>query len=228
MLRFPAARTAAWFDPDKSIAIVADGMGGAACGEIASHITCEVVAERLNNSGQDASVELLEDAIREANARVLERARSERSCKGMGSTIVAACWELPRVWVANVGDSRAYLHRQGVLQQLTHDQTLVNELRERMGLTQEEVANFPHKNVLTMAIGSTDDLVVRIAEAEFVNGDHLLLCSDGLTGPVPENTIANLLDRDIPLDEKVRELISAAKHHGAPDNVTVVLLRYHA
>ncbi len=152
-----------WFlDLSMGLAIVADGMGGASCGEVASSLAVEVVVEYLRKPPVSWPPEqLLEEAIQEANRRVYERASAQEGCSGMGSTIVAALWELPRMVVANVGDSRAYLWREGELRQLSYDQTLVNELRLRFGLTAEEVSNFPHRNVLTMAVGTTSDLLVR-------------------------------------------------------------------
>jgi protein phosphatase len=144
----------------------------------------------------------------------------------MGSTIVLAFWDLPRLLIANVGDSRAYLWRDGTLTQLSYDQTLVNELRLRFGLSEEEVRNFPHKNVLTMAVGTTPEVTIRIHEEELAPGDVILLCSDGLSGPVAEEAMAATLSRDAPLQYQVEQLITQAKAGGGPDNVTVVLLRY--
>jgi serine/threonine protein phosphatase PrpC len=140
--------------------------------------------------------------------------------------VVVAVWELPRLIIANVGDSRAYLWRNGTLSQLSYDQTLVNELRIRFGLSEQEVSNFPHKNVLTMAVGTTPDLTIRTRDQALEPGDVVLLCSDGLSGPVSEPAIAATLSRDTPLPEQVRQLINQAKAAGGPDNVTVVLLRY--
>jgi len=145
----------------------------------------------------------------------------------MGSTAVVAFWDLPRLVIANVGDSRAYLWRNGALRQLSYDQTLVNELRVRFGLSEQEVANFPHKNVLTMAVGSTADLKVRLSEHTLEPGDEVLLCSDGLSGFVPEPAIAATLSRDRAVEVQVEQLINQAKAAGAPDNVTVISLRYN-
>ncbi|HVX66267.1 MAG TPA: PP2C family serine/threonine-protein phosphatase [Bryobacteraceae bacterium] len=216
-------------DPDLKLAIVADGMGGASCGEVASAMTVEIVANRLRNSagGAPPLAEAIEAAIREANACVLDKAHTDEPCAGMGSTVVVASWDLPRLFIANVGDSRAYLWRDGTLTQLSYDQTLVNELRIRFGLSEQEVSNFPHKNVLTMAVGSTPDLTIRTREEILQPGDVVLLCSDGLSGPVSEAAIAATLSRDTPLPDQVSQLINQAKAAGAPDNVTVVVLRYN-
>ncbi len=219
-------------DRESRLAIVADGMGGASCGEVASSMTVEIVADRLRtklpaSADADAAGEVIEAAIREANQCVLSRARTDEPCAGMGSTVVLAHWNLPHLLIANVGDSRAYLCRQGTLRQLSYDQTLVNELRVRFGLSEQEVSNFPHKNVLTMAVGTTPDLTIRTHEQELEPGDVILLCSDGLSGPVSEPAIAATLSQDSPLPDLVQQLINQAKAAGAPDNVTAVLLRYN-
>lgn len=214
-------------DPELRVAVVADGMGGASCGEVASAITVDVVIDRLRQ-GLPGGLpgEAVQEAIREANRCVLARARNEEACSGMGSTVVVAFWQLPQLFIANVGDSRAYLWRDGRLSQLSYDQTLVNELRVRFGLSEQEVSNFPHKNVLTMAVGTTADMLIRTHEETLQPGDLVLLCSDGLSGPVTERAIAATLSRDTPLEDQVTGLINQAKSAGAPDNVTAILLRY--
>ncbi len=213
-------------EEELGLAIVADGMGGASCGEVASELTVKTVAGYLRHPPIAwPPAQLLEEAIQEANRCVLERATREPDCSGMGSTIVAALWRLPQVIIANVGDSRAYLWRAGALTQLSYDQTLVNELRLRFGLTEQEVSNFPHRNVLTMAVGTSADVAVRVHELILEPGDQILLCSDGLSGPVPEADLLGILGTQEPLDASVGRLIEAAKARGAPDNVTAVLLR---
>ncbi len=186
-------------DTSLHVAVVADGMGGALCGEVASAITVETVMEYLRCTPVVDPGHAMEAAIKEANRRVLDKARVEEGCNGMGSTVVVALWNVPRLHIANVGDSRAYLWRDGVLTQLSYDQTLVNELRMRFGLSEAEVSNFPHKNVLTQAVGTTPELTVRLREEDLVPGDVVLLCSDGLSGPVSEPAIAATLSRDAPL-----------------------------
>jgi PPM family protein phosphatase len=220
----------AWsFEPSLHLAMVADGMGGAACGEVASRMTIDSVVEFLRDAhGEDSrgkAVRLVE-AIREANRRVIERTRQEQGCRGMGSTVVAAYWDLPHVLIVNVGDSRAYLFRQGKLDQLSYDQTVVNELRRRMELTEAQVEQFPYRNALTMAIGSTDDVMICTRELELQPGDELLLCSDGLTGPVSDERIAAILGGEEGLETRVAHLVQEAKHGGGPDNITVILLSY--
>jgi protein phosphatase len=177
-------------DPALHVAVVADGMGGAQCGEIASAMTVESVMEHLRGVPLSVAPETaIEEAIRCANRRVLEKARAEEGCSGMGSTVVVAFWDLPRLIVCNVGDSRAYLWRDGLLIQISYDQTLVNELKMRFGLSEAEVSNFPHKNVLTMAVGTAPELMIRTQEQVLSPGVEVLLCSDGLSGPVYEDEI---------------------------------------
>lgn len=214
-------------EPSLGLAVVADGMGGASCGEVAAALAVETVAEYVGRPVAASSLEeLLEQAVREANRRVLERAQSQQGCQGMGSTIVAALWRLPHMVIVNVGDSRAYLHREGVLTQLSYDQTLVNELRVKFGLSAEEVRNFPHKNVLTMAVGSSPEITIRTRLESLIPGDQILLCSDGLSGPVPHDEIASILSSPEPLAVIAERLVEAANAHGGPDNITAVLLRY--
>ncbi|MCS7315727.1 MAG: Stp1/IreP family PP2C-type Ser/Thr phosphatase [Bryobacterales bacterium] len=218
----------AWLiDPSLGLAIVADGMGGASCGEVAAAIAVEAVVEYVRSlAAHSAPEEVLEQAVRLANHRVFQHAQTREGCQGMGTTIVAALWRLPRVCIANVGDSRAYLCRGRQLIQLSYDQTLVNELRVKFGLTAEEVSNFPHKNVLTMAVGTGPEVTVRTHTENLMPGDQILLCSDGLSGPVPEEEIASIMASAEPLPVKAERLVEAARAHGAPDNVTAVLLRY--
>jgi protein phosphatase len=213
-------------DPGLQVAIVADGMGGALCGEVASAITVETILQYLRCTPVVDAEHAVEAAIKEANRRVIERAKIDEGCNGMGSTVVVAFWNAPHIHIANVGDSRAYLWRNGTLTQLSYDQTLVNELRMRFGLSEAEVSNFPHKNVLTMAVGSTPELTVRMRVEELTPGDMVLLCSDGLSGPVTEPAIAATLSHDAPLQYQVEQLITQAKAAGGPDNATAVLLRY--
>jgi protein phosphatase len=208
------------------LAIVADGMGGAACGEIASALTVETVSACLKSPAEALAPEqLVKEAIREANRRVLARARQEAACDGMGSTIVAAYWTPPRLVIANVGDSRAYLFRGGELSQLSYDQTLANELRRTLHLSDEQIAEYPHRNVLTMAIGSTDDLAVQTREETLAPGDEILLCSDGLWGAVSDEAIAEILAERRPLRETVEKLVETAKTRRSEDNITAVVLR---
>jgi protein phosphatase len=213
--------------PDLALAVVADGMGGAACGEIASEITVNTIVDYVRAPVEDGLSEemLLKEAVRVANQRVWETAQDRRDCNGMGSTVVLARWKDDQVWIANVGDSRAYLWRAGELRQLSYDQNLANELRMNLGLSEEQISHYPHRNVLTMAIGTTPEVLVRLHEEKLQDNDLVLLCSDGLYGPATEKKIASILASNRGLEAMGKDLVQAALDGGGPDNVTVVLLR---
>ena len=203
------------------VAAVADGMGGAACGEIAAALTLQALRDALLSAESD-----LKDAARRANALVRQQALQRNLCSGMGSTLVAAYWTGAHVDIINVGDSRAYLYREGRLTQLTYDQTVGNELRHAMGWSEEEFEKFPQRHVLTAAIGAASDVVVRSTQIDLDPGDILLLCSDGLYNPIGDAGIAQVLSRALSPDDTIHALIDAANSAGGPDNITVVLLQF--
>ena len=212
-------------EPKLNTAIVADGMGGASCGEVASSITVESVLGYLAAQSQTADVaERLLNAIRSANRDVYETAKFRSECDGMGSTIVLAHWSDSHIWILNSGDSRAYILRNGTLRQLSYDQNIGNELRHSLGLSDEEVSRYPQRNVLTMAVGVGDEITVRCHDEKMEPGDLFLLCSDGLYGPVSEEKITDILLNSEELSVKATALIDLANDHGGPDNITVALL----
>jgi protein phosphatase len=203
------------------IAAVADGMGGEACGEIAAALTLQALREALVSVESD-----LRDAARRANALVRQHAQDRNLCSGMGSTLVAASWKDAHVDIVNVGDSRAYLFREGRLIQLTYDQTVGNELRHAMGWSEEEFERFPQRHVLTAAIGAASDVVVRSTQIDLEPGDILLLCSDGLYIPIGDAGIAEVLNSAATASDSIPSLIEAANAAGGPDNITVVLMQF--
>jgi serine/threonine protein phosphatase PrpC len=209
------------------VAIVADGMGGENSGEVASAITIETVASYLRNPREEGlqSSGLLKEAVRAANRSVWEAAQTRPECHGMGSTIVMARWCDGRVSIVNVGDSRAYLWRDGVLRQLSYDQNVGNDLRTALGLTEEQVRKYPHHNVLTMAVGVSPEVLIREHHEDLMVGDVIMLCSDGLYGPLGDSAIAATLARASSLPTMACELVEMANRAGGPDNITVALLR---
>ncbi len=211
-----------------SVYAVADGMGGHLAGEVASATALEPVEQLDGRIFQDdaAAVTALRDAVVAANQRVSQLAQENPDYRGMGTTLTAALVEGRRLHVAHVGDSRAYLLRDGQFSQLTDDHTLVQHLIDEGQITQEEAANHPQRSVVTRAIGVSEDVDVDSMSLELVPGDQLLLCSDGLTGVVEDQRIARtLMEGDDP-DEAVATLIDLANEAGGPDNITVLLLRY--
>jgi serine/threonine protein phosphatase PrpC len=208
-------------------AILADGMGGQNCGEVGSAITIKTVEEYLAEPEHGLTrEELAKEAIRAANQKVIDAARLRTECDGMGSTIVMALWDPGDLVIANVGDSRAYLYRAGELRQLSYDQNFANELRTKLGFSEERVRDMPNRNVLTMAVGSFEHVLVRTHAERIEPGDRVLLCSDGLYGPVDHSTISQILEGSASLQQAVEALLDCANQNGGPDNVTAILLHY--
>jgi protein phosphatase len=208
-------------------AILADGMGGHSCGEVGSAITVQAVSEYLEAPEPGLSrEEMCKEAIRAANRKVIEAARLRSECEGMGSTVVLAMWQGAELVLANVGDSRAYLYRGGNLRQLTYDQNFGNELRTQLGFSEERVRSMPNRNVLTMAVGSFEHVLVRTQSEYLEAGDLVLLCSDGLYNPVEHEEMVRLLEAATGIEQAVEALVDSANQNGGPDNVTAILLQY--
>jgi protein phosphatase len=196
---------------------VADGMGGARAGEIASKIAASVLRD---SSGEDAVVEL----IKEANRRVYEAATEDETRSGMGTTITAAIVGDDGVQIGHVGDSRAYRVRDGKLEQLTEDHSLVAELVRSGKLSPEEADVHPQRSVITRTVGTDPDVDVDTLEIDARPGDVFLLCSDGLTTMVDDTSILAVVQKNrASLDKAARALVDAANKGGGEDNITIVL-----
>ena len=210
--------------PPLDLYLVADGMGGAQAGEQASKLAGDTVAEYVWKSGQINGGVLLE-AFHEANRRVLRAAEDDPNLHGMGTTLTAG-WKIGEEFlVANVGDSRAYIFQNGQLEQITEDQTWVNEIGRRLGLPEETLKTHSMRHVLTMAIGVSDTLRIHSYAVPLAPGALFLLSSDGLHGVVGAEKIKIILSGDDSLEDKCRVLVSEARAAGGPDNITAVLLR---
>ena len=204
--------------------VVADGMGGAQAGEVASEIAVRQFEGGLPDGSEPGAA--LAALIQEANARIHEQARSDAHHAGMGTTTTAAYVTGDTVVVAHVGDSRCYLLRGGDLIRLTRDHSLVGELVARGKLTEEQAESHPQRSVITRALGPEANVEVDVEAFPARAGDVFLLCSDGLTSMVHEPQLKPLLaDRDRPLDQVGRMLIAAANEAGGRDNITVILFR---
>jgi PPM family protein phosphatase len=202
---------------------VADGMGGAQAGEVASREAAAAFEPGLPDGDPG---EGLEHVIREANRRIHEMSQERTERAGMGTTVTAAyVTEDDCVVVAHVGDSRAYLWRGGELTRLTRDHSLVEELVRRGKLTEEQAETHPQRSVITRALGPEPDVEVDVESFAARAGDLYLLCSDGLTSMVSEDTVRGILELDAPLEQLGRRLVDAANDAGGRDNITVVLFR---
>jgi serine/threonine protein phosphatase PrpC len=206
---------------------VADGMGGARAGEIASSLAAAALQESDGNGASgEARVAAL---IEEANRRVFRRATEDREASGMGTTMTVALVEEDRVAIGHVGDSRAYLIREGRLEQLTDDHSLVAELVRSGKLTPEEAEIHPQRAVITRAVGTEPDVDVDTFSVQGEPGDLFLICSDGLTDMVDEATILDAVEQKRgDLKAAAKELVNAANRVGGEDNITVVFFELTA
>jgi serine/threonine protein phosphatase PrpC len=201
--------------------VVADGMGGAQAGEVASRLAVETFEQGLGNAG--SAEELLAERVLAANARIHEMSREQPQHAGMGTTLTAAHVGAHDVAIAHVGDSRAYRLRDGQFHRLTEDHSLVEEMRRRGQLTAEEADEHPQRSVITRALGPEPDVRVDTLSWRGEAGDVYLLCSDGLTSMVSESRVADILRSTSSLTDAGRTLIAAANDAGGRDNITVVL-----
>lgn len=207
---------------DETLFAVADGIGGFEAGEVASSITIDVLREMEPGDS-------FEEAVREANRRILEAAHNDERLSGMGTTVVAARFSgtqrEPVAEIAHVGDSRAYLLRDGELRPVTEDHSLVAELVRSGDLTRAQASNHPQRNLITRAIGADEDVEVDTTTLPVRADDRVVLCSDGLSDMVPEDRIREILAAS-PEDPETpaRRLLTAALEAGGTDNITVVVV----
>lgn len=212
---------------------VADGMGGAAAGEVASREGLAAVSLLLfghwgslaSHRAREAElIKAMEIAVERASDAVLRYSDDDRTARGMGSTLTAAVIWNGCAYLAQVGDSRAYLLRHGILHQITVDQTLVNDLVAQGSLTREQARTHPQRNMITQALGSPQPLQVVLSRLTLHRGDRLLCCSDGLHGEVADPIIQDVLNRGLSPKRSLELLVEEALARGGRDNITGVLL----
>jgi protein phosphatase len=220
--------------------IVADGMGGHASGEVASKMAVETLREFFASTADDPErtwpykmdrskgyeENRLITGVKLSNLRIYETAQKNSKQRGMGTTICALFAVEDGVYIAHVGDSRAYRIREGKIEQLTEDHSLLNDYKKMKKLTAEEIENFPHKNVIVRALGMKDTVKVDTRFEAPRAGDTMLLCSDGLCGPVTDERMLEIVQSSIDLPSATRRLIETANENGGPDNITCVLARW--
>jgi protein phosphatase len=225
-------------DADK-LAIVADGMGGHASGEVASKMAVEMVSEHFKATQEEAELtwpykldhsdrydaNRLINGIKLANLEIYERAQREESCHGMGTTIVASFFLDDKVLIGHVGDSRVYRFRDGHLAQLTEDHSLLNDYIKMKRLSSEDAGKFPHKNVIVRALGMKESVQVDLISDPHRQGDVYLMCSDGLSGMVDDAGLAYILSDENDLDAACERMIQSANRNGGVDNITCLLAR---
>lgn len=209
---------------------VCDGMGGAAAGEVASQMAVDMIFERISAGGpaeeRDELARRLVRAIEYTGAHIFQEARADRGKRGMGTTATIAAMLDRRLFVGQVGDSRAYLLRDGKLVQLSRDQSLVNQLIEAGQLTEEEAETFEHNNIILQALGTAETVQVDLTYVDICKGDILMMCSDGLSGMIRADEIREVLLNSKEPMEACRELTDRANAAGGHDNITVIVARF--
>lgn len=220
--------------------VVADGMGGHASGEVASKMAVDTLQEFFAATADDPErtwpykmdrskgyeENRLVTGIKLCNLRIFEEAQRNAKQRGMGTTLVALFAVEDGVYLAHVGDSRSYRIRDSAIDLLTEDHSLLNDYKKMKRLTEEEIANFPHKNVIVRALGMKDTVKVDTRfEAPRV-GDTMVLCTDGLSGPVTDERILEIVLSSPDLPTATNRLIEAANENGGPDNVTCIVARW--
>ena len=203
--------------------IVADGMGGHKAGDFASSFSVKQVVESIGKSDSSNPIKVIRTAIEKANLDLIEEAKKSPEKSGMGTTIVVATVVERYLYVANVGDSRLYLVGDTIAQ-ITRDHSLVEEMVRAGKLGKKEARLHPDKNIITRAIGATEDLMVDFFDLRLREGDTILMCSDGLSNMVDDADILRIMNEHSGVEEKTRALIRQANENGGKDNIAVVVV----
>lgn len=212
--------------------IVADGMGGHNAGDYASQHAVEKVVEviqGIESEWTDKKIDVdrvksdIQRAINEANAYIYKRSVEETTLRGMGTTLVVACYINKQAVVANVGDSRLYLVNEEI-KQITQDHSLVEEMVNLGGIDRESARNHPDKNIITRAVGVKESVIADFFDVPIKSGDRVLLCSDGLTNMLEDKEIHRIIRGYTDIEQAAKELIQAANENGGRDNIAVVLV----
>lgn len=224
------------------LAIVCDGMGGHASGEVASRLAVELIVDHFTETGKQQiltwpykvdrdmrkDINRMVTGIMLANLEIWERSQREARFKGMGTTCVGIYFLDDHLIIGHVGDSRCYRVRGTEMTQLTEDHSLINDYIRMKRVTPEEAENWPHKNVIVRALGMKESVQVDVITEVPRVGDTYMLCSDGLTGMLKDDTIQHILMSERDLDRAVERLITAANEEGGVDNISVVIARVEA
>jgi len=224
---------------DDHLYVVADGMGGHASGEVASKMAIDTLREFFQATSADPEAtwpykmdksrgyeeNRLITSVKLANLRIYENAQRDPKLRGMGTTLVGILVIDEGVLIAHVGDSRAYRLRDGQMEQLTEDHSLLNDYIKMKKLSEEEIKNFPHKNVIVRALGMKESVKVDTMLDPPKPGDVYILCSDGLSGPVTDDEIREIVTSTQDMKEACNTLIERANTNGGPDNITAVIAK---
>ena len=223
---------------EMALAVVSDGMGGHASGEVASRITVETIDQYYRDTARsgpntwpmklpnlEVERQRMAVAIQLANSNIFETAQADGAKKGMGCTVDAMYFSQGRFYIGHVGDSRVYRIRGGQIQALTEDHSFLNDFLRMKEMSSDEGINLPHKNVVVRALGLNEQVHVDVIHDEFKVGDLFLLCSDGLSGMLTDPQMMEISTATNSLDNACNELIKAANDNGGNDNISAILIR---
>jgi serine/threonine protein phosphatase PrpC len=209
-----------------SLMVVSDGMGGAAAGEVASEMAVKTVREALMAVPADLDIcEQLKTATEQANTEICKYAEQNPQFKGRGATLTAVLIQQATAYIAQVGDSRAYLVRGDDIKQLTKDQSFVQSLIDSGAISADQADSFP-QNIITQALGTTHNLEVPVSSIELVQDDTLIVCSDGLSQKVKDEEMVNLVQQAADVTTLCRSLVALANQRGGEDNITVIAAKF--
>lgn len=219
------------FEEDKKgFCVLADGMGGHNAGEVASQNAVrfidDILSKLLSGEVKEKIPKVLTQAVDKANERVYRMSVESSEHNGMGTTVVVAYTEDETVYIANVGDSRAYVIRNDEIRQLTCDHSVVEELVKSGTITRDEARVHPQRNIITRAVGTEPTVCTDIFEYEYKAGDIMILCSDGLSSMLEDKLIYEIVKREETSENTVCKLVEAAKISGGLDNITVICIRF--
>ena len=203
--------------------IVADGMGGHKAGDYASRYTTQRMVASVSRSSGEAPVTILQEAIATANKILIEEAAEDEAKRGMGTTLVAATISDGKLYVANIGDSRLYVINRDI-RQITRDHSLVAEMVRIGEVNEADARQHPDKNIITRAIGAGENVQADFFEIDLQENDRILLCTDGLTNMVEDDTIRDIVLSNAPVEERAKMLVSTANRNGGRDNITVMII----
>ena len=204
--------------------IVADGMGGHKAGDLASRFTVDTLVEDISKTTSDNPITIISDAITKANSKLISKAKESEDYTGMGTTLVVATLLGSSLYVANIGDSRLYLY-DGNLKQITRDHSLVEEMVSIGKLDRSEARTHKQKNIITRAMGSSEEGIADFFEVEVKEGDTIRMCSEGLSKMVEDLAIEEILSKSESVESKASKLFALANENGGSDNIAIVLIQ---
>lgn len=218
-------------DDELELYIVADGMGGHKCGEVASRMALDIVKDNFLNSkksldNKDDVLSLIKESIQKANIKIYLESLEMKECYGMGTTITLSYIFKDSILIGHIGDSRAYLIEDGEIEQITEDHSYINQLLKNGTISLEESKVHPKKNIITRAVGTSSIVEVDIFQRKYKEGDILLLCSDGLYNMLTEEEIYRVFNKGLGMQESCEMLTEMANEKGGLDNITIVAIKF--